>query len=470
MKINLSLFKISSSIISLLVMVDILTFTLVSNAVENKKVTADCRTIPDVADNSTVKISPVDDEPSSGVIISKKGNIYTVLTVAHGVKSQDILDYNPLKIQSRYDEYNVIAGQLLDEGVKSLDLAIIRFESSKNYIPIIFGSSQQTQKWDKVTILGYPITSTNRTGQPQIYPLETTLIEINANRGKGYDMSYAGNGWEGMSGGAIINDCGRLLGIHGRGDSLGTIKNEESNEEMSLRGPFAAGIPIDYFVNLLPLPNLKISEIAINIKPNFNSLISEDVQKSFIDLGLSELESNNLGSAISYFTQAIQKDSKNHLAYSYRGLSYSLIGDKQQAIKDYSRAIELNSNLSNARYNRGLILSRDLKKYDEALRDFEELIKRNPRDADALFERGNIYFQKGNKQQALNDYTTAIRLNKQLGDAFYNRGIIYHQKKKNEQALEDLRRARDIFASQENLKKFGRANDAIMDIQGGVKK
>ena len=273
-----------------------------------------------------------------------------------------------------------------------------------------------------------------------------------------------------MSGGAIINDCGRLLGIHGRGDSLGTIKNEESNEEMSLRGPFAAGIPIDYFVNLLPLPNLKISEIAINIKPNFNSLVSEDVQKSFIDLGLSELESNNLGSAISYFTQAIQKDSKNHLAYSYRGLSYSLIGDKQQAIKDYSRAIELNSNLSNARYNRGLILSRDLKQYDEALRDFEELIKRNPRDADALFERGNIYFQKGNKQQALNDYTTAIRLNKQLGDAFYNRGIIYHQKKKNEQALEDLRRARDIFASQENLKKFGRANDAIMDIQGGVKK
>ena len=113
---------------------------------------------------------------------------------------------------------------------------------------------------------------------------------------------------------------------------------------------------------------------------------------------------------------------------------------------------------------------RDLKQYDEALRDFEELIKRNPRDADALFERGNIYFQKGNKQQALNDYTTAIRLNKQLGDAFYNRGIIYHQKKKNEQALEDLRRARDIFASQENLKKFGRANDAIMDIQGGVKK
>ena len=63
------------------------------------------------------------------------------------------------------------------------------FESSKNYIPIIFGSSKQTQKWDKVTILGYPITSTNRTGQPQIYPLETTLIEINANRGKGYDMS-----------------------------------------------------------------------------------------------------------------------------------------------------------------------------------------------------------------------------------------------------------------------------------------
>lgn len=66
-----------------------------------------------------------------------------------------------------------------------------------------------------------------------------------------------------------------------------------------------------------------------------------------------------------------------------------------EVIHPLSIEIELNEDetTDNARYNRGLILYRYWQQYDEALRDFEQLIKGNPRDADALFQRGNVYFK-----------------------------------------------------------------------------
>ncbi|MDJ0600849.1 MAG: tetratricopeptide repeat-containing serine protease family protein [Crocosphaera sp.] len=477
MEINLSLFKIKSYVISLLVMLDIFALTIISNAVEANKVTADCRNIQDIADNSIVKIDHFDDFSGSGVIIAKQNNIYTVLTVAHAVKSQEILDYDRLTIQSQYGQHNVIDGQLLDHTSQFLDLAIIRFQSSRNYIPITFTSSQQTEQGKNVYLLGYPLPHIDpNPPKPEIKQIKTTLIRKIYKRPRGYDMRYSSDTSSGMSGGAILDVCGRLLGIHGRGDSPGDVELRTEIDEripiIPFKGDFASGIPIDYFINLLPLATLQKSDLDINLKPLPKRLLDQDRDNSYIIVGFSELDARNYQSAIKKFTKSIEQDPKNYqpIAYFYRGLSYSSIEDKQKAVNDYSTAIRLDNNLLSARYNRGLIFARDFGYYDEALKDFEELIKRNPRDADALLQRGNIYFQRGNKQQALNDYTTAISLNKQLGDAFHYRGIIYHQQNKNEEALEDLRRAKDIFALERNLQKFERANNAILDIQGGVKR
>ena len=416
MKINLSLFKIKSSLISFLILFDIFTFTLVSHGVEENKVTADCRTIADVADNSTVKISRLDDESSSGVIIAKKGNIYTVLTVAHGVKSQEILDYETLRIQSQYGEYNVIDGQLLDDGIKSLDLAIIRFKSSRNYLPITFGSSQQSEEGKNIYLLGYPLPNI-RTSQPEIKPIKGILTGVINNRGKGYNMRYVADVSEGMSGGSIVDVCGRLLGIHGRSDSRGNVErrtnlNQSTGETIPLNGDFASGIPVDYFIKLLPLTNLSKFDIILDKRPLPKRLFYKDRDTSEIITGFSKLDSRNYKLAIEYFTKSIEKDPQSYqaIAHFYRGFSYSSLGDKQEAINDYSKALELNSNLSNARYNRGLILLRDFGYYNEALKDFEELIKRNPRDADALLQRGHIYFEISDRKTRIRNMRTKIRI------------------------------------------------------------
>lgn len=150
--------------------------------------------------------------------------------------------------------------------------------------------------------------------------------------------------------------------------------------------------------------------------------------------------------------------------YFQRAFCYSQNQEYQKALVDYSVAIELDKTNRNARYNRGLILAKHLGQYDEALTDFNELLQRNPRDTEALFQRGNIYFQLGRKNQALDNYVKAVNINPQLGDAFFNIGIIYHRQKKNDEALKNLKRAKDIFAEQGNLNKFNQANNAIMDL------
>ena len=52
-------------------------------------------------------------------------------------------------------------------------------------------------------------------------------------------------------------------------------------------------------------------------------------------------------------------------------------------------------------------------------------IKANPNDANAYYNRGNIYYDLNNYNQAISDYTKAIELNPNDTGAYNNRGIAY---------------------------------------------
>lgn len=51
----------------------------------------------------------------------------------------------------------------------------------------------------------------------------------------------------------------------------------------------------------------------------------------------------------------------------------------------------------------------------------------NPITARDFFERGNVYYGRGQYQQAIDDYTRAIQLSPSLSPAYYNRGLVYMQ-------------------------------------------
>lgn len=88
------------------------------------------------------------------------------------------------------------------------------------------------------------------------------------------------------------------------------------------------------------------------------SLIScgNNVEKSrlFYDKGMDYLYSSQFKEAIEQFDQSIRLDSQNHEAYFYRGCAKYNIFQKEDAVNDYLKTIELNPEYLQAYFNLGL--------------------------------------------------------------------------------------------------------------------
>ena len=119
------------------------------------------------------------------------------------------------------------------------------------------------------------------------------------------------------------------------------------------------------------------------------------------------------------------KDHKDAKAYFNRGLAYDDKGQYDQAISDYSKAIEINPRLADAYYNRGNSYD-DKGQYDQAISDYSKAIEINSEIAEAYINRGNAYSKKSQYDKAISDYSKAIEINPKYADAYINRGIAHN--------------------------------------------
>ena len=65
---------------------------------------------------------------------------------------------------------------------------------------------------------------------------------------------------------------------------------------------------------------------------------------------------------------------------------------------------------------------------DQAIKDYTKAIELDPRDTHAYYNRGNTYYKKGQYDQAIKEYTKAIELNPKLAEAYDDRGFAYFDK------------------------------------------
>lgn len=100
---------------------------------------------------------------------------------------------------------------------------------------------------------------------------------------------------------------------------------------------------------------------------------------------------------------------KNYNYYYNLGLAFYNKGDLANAIVNYTQAIRLNPRSADAYYNRGLAYYDDAD-YPNAISDYTKSIQINPA-ADAYNNRGLAYEKNGNRTQAAADYRTALRIN-----------------------------------------------------------
>ena len=89
-------------------------------------------------------------------------------------------------------------------------------------------------------------------------------------------------------------------------------------------------------------------------------------------------------------------------AYNNRGVAYKHLGRLEQAIEDYSRAVEWNPRFGLAYCNRGIALGMQGKTGD-AISDFSAALSLQPALTQALLERGRAYARVGRRDLAKED-------------------------------------------------------------------
>jgi tetratricopeptide (TPR) repeat protein len=102
-------------------------------------------------------------------------------------------------------------------------------------------------------------------------------------------------------------------------------------------------------------------------------------------------------------------------------------GNYDQAIVDYNEAVRLDPKYAAAYNSRGLTYYKK-GDYDRAIADYNQALALDPNFADAYCNRGAAYLAKGNYDRAIADCDQAIRLDPNLDAAYASRGIAYFAK------------------------------------------
>ncbi|MDB9508747.1 GUN4 domain-containing protein [Microcystis aeruginosa CS-338/01] len=178
------------------------------------------------------------EDGGSGVIVRQQGQFYTILTAYHVVQEKrnyKVLIFNPSNQQ-------IIGSHIINEkNIKQIDdydLAEITIQSSAKYRTANIGDSQQLQPTDDLTVSGYPLPSsflTKRLSTPTLnlgkfndkLPPDALL---KGKKGATLKMDVATE--VGMSGGAVVNKNGELVGILVEAD-----KDASGNKSSSLAIP-----------------------------------------------------------------------------------------------------------------------------------------------------------------------------------------------------------------------------------------
>ncbi len=178
------------------------------------------------------------EDGGSGVIVRQQGQFYTILTAYHVVQEKrnyKVLIFNPSNQQ-------IIGSHIINEkNIKQIDdydLAEITIQSSAKYRTANIGDSQQLQPTDDLTVSGYPLpssliterlsTSTLRLGKFTDRLPPDALLK----RQKGATLKIDVTTEVGMSGGAVVNKNGELVGILVEAD-----KDASGNKSSSLAIP-----------------------------------------------------------------------------------------------------------------------------------------------------------------------------------------------------------------------------------------
>jgi S1-C subfamily serine protease len=152
----------------------------------------------------------------SGILFSRSDDVYTVATNAHVIQSASA----PFQLQTA--DGQIYAAALVPPPLKqNRDLSILRFRSlDRTYLTAKLATIG-SKIGDRVWASGFPLDPNTLSAQSAVAPLGLTIADGQITQilpiaiSGGYNIGYDNPIRKGMSGGALVNRDGELVGMNG---------------------------------------------------------------------------------------------------------------------------------------------------------------------------------------------------------------------------------------------------------------
>ena len=272
------------------------------------------------------------EDGGSGVIVRQQGQFYTILTAYHVVQEKrnyKVLIFNPSNRQ-------IIGSHIINEkNIKQIDdydLAEITIQSSAKYRTANIGDSQQLQPTDDLTVSGYPLPSyliTERLSTSTLKPGKFTDrlppdALLKGKKGATLKMDVATE--VGMSGGAVVNKNGELVGILVEAD-----KDASGNKSSPL------AIPIDLYPQWQAIRNSqRLSSPLPSPNPTLEQLLAAkkwgQANDKTWEILLSKGDSDKSGDLNSFEVKNLECSTLKYLDVKWQQASGGEYGFKVQRV------------------------------------------------------------------------------------------------------------------------------------------
>ncbi|WP_255019852.1 serine protease [Cyanobium sp. WKJ7-Wakatipu] len=188
---------------------------LLSQAASNAQ---SAEVVAKVAQAITVRIEGA--TQGSGVLVKREGNRYTVLTAWHVVSDQKPGEELDIFVRDG-------SRQQLERGsIKRLgevDLAVLTFTSPNAYEVSQIGDVKSVSMGNPVWVSGFPLPSSAVPTRLMRFIKGDVIANATVAIPGGYQLLYDNQTLPGVSGGAVLNAQGQLVGIHGKAEKAGQI-------------------------------------------------------------------------------------------------------------------------------------------------------------------------------------------------------------------------------------------------------
>jgi tetratricopeptide (TPR) repeat protein len=115
--------------------------------------------------------------------------------------------------------------------------------------------------------------------------------------------------------------------------------------------------------------------------------------------------------------------------------------DPDEAIAEYTRAIELNPNYVEAYNERGFAYECDKRTYGQAIADFTKAIQLDPNYTSAYINRSAVYDSIGEYDKAIADFTKVIEIEPDYPRRYSNMALFYFHKGDYDKAWENVHKS-----------------------------